>query len=227
MNPFVAFLIFVPLIVSFFLWAVATWALVNQGPKWDIIVTNLIFAVISGALIYMLMRTSKGPVLDDKEIQHINIATRRTLTRQVLAVTYVVLFLLLSMVMNLRSLRNWLGFVSTIMAIAMVVSAVWEFRHTKTERLETSERGRDHYEASHSGYSRIRNRLVASTILTACSTTLLFWNFNGQRLISTFDFIGLLLLAGSAVIWLIAKMKRGDGQPLGGKPGDRNPGTQY
>ena len=197
MNPFVAFLILVPLILGLVLWAGTILTLITYGPSWGIIVANLIIALLCFALIYLLVRMSRGDILDDKEIRHLSAHDRRRLTGYILFATYVTLFLLLLVITNLASLRNWLGILSIVMSLSMLISTISEARRTRALQANVSEL-----------YLRLRNRLFGAVLLTACSMVVVFWIFNGGRYISHFDFFALLTLFVSSGLWMVSKIKR-------------------
>lgn len=88
MNPFVVFIILAPLAVAVLLWVIATVYTINCGLSGGVLVMHVVFGGLSIALVYLLVRTSRGPLLDDKEIQHLDTATKQRLTNSTLAMIF-------------------------------------------------------------------------------------------------------------------------------------------
>jgi len=90
-NPFVALLIIVPLLVSILFTTVSFLAIFWRGGQWDVVVAFLIFAGITATLVYMLIRTSRGSLLKFKGSDQVDLRTQRQATAFVLFVLYLTL----------------------------------------------------------------------------------------------------------------------------------------
>ncbi len=207
MNPFVTFLIVVPFVLSGFLLLGSVWSLVMRGPHWDILFANVLFGGISVGLIYLLIRMSRSAVLDEKELERISHAEKRTLTNITLLVTYIVLFIGLAITMSLAVLRHWLGVVAIVMALSMIVSGLWERkRHQIIQDSDTKPPDvNESRELLFTAYRRTKNWVLITSGLMIVSTSFLFLYFDGNRLISNLDFIAFVCLIGSVVFWFCSK----------------------
>lgn len=218
MNPFIAFLILVPLLVSLAFWAVTVMLTMREGFTGSAIAMHIIFGGLSAALVYLLVRSSKGPLLDDEPIRHLDIESRRRLTNSWLIMTYFVMFALLAVVTNLQSARNWIGAVSFVMALSMVISAVFELVQARklpaTNPIDPNAVELKFVENLRSNYRKTTNSVFLASISVAVSCTYLFLNFDGSRYISSFDLIGLLTWLFSVNVWFFVKARTisaGDG----------------
>lgn len=211
MNPFIAFLILVPLLLSLAFWGFTLVFTIRDGLTGSMIAMHIIFGGLSAALVYLLVRSSRGRLLDDEPIRHLDVGHRKILTNSMLTITYVVVIGGLALVTNLQSARNWIGVVSVVMALSMFISAVREMLQARrlavTDRIDPSAVEPVPLENHRSKYWKTTNRIFFSSILTALSWIFLFLNYDGSRYISNFDFIGLLTLLISVNVWFFATGK--------------------
>ncbi len=180
----------------------------KHGLTWDAIAVNIIFGSICMALTYLLVRTSRGTMLEDSAIEHIDGVSRSRMTWQLLAMTYGTLVLLLLVAIKIELFRNWIGAVSAVMALSMFCSALWELVQARKIGSEPSLQFADEVARRNGRLGRYKNArywLITSFSLTFSLSLLLFWRFEGQRIISIFDFAALLVLLASYVFWFIAK----------------------
>lgn len=208
MNPFIVFLILLPLIVALLLWVGAILWTIEYGLSGSAIAMNAIFGGLFIALIYLLLRSSKSAWFDDTQIQHLDLSSRKRLTNSLLGVTYFVVFMLLVVVLNFYTIRHWIGIASIIMAMSLLLSAFGELRRSK----KISPQGRAsiseaELETRHLGVGNkgTRNLVIISSVVAVLLNSLLFFGFDGNRIISSIDFIGLFILWGSVVFWFVSK----------------------
>jgi phosphatidylglycerophosphate synthase len=205
MNPFVAFLIVVPLFVSIVLFVGAFFGLIQHGPRSDIIAAIIILAIMSCALGFLLVKTSKTRLIEFPGRQQVDVAVRRRETIFLLTIIYGGLILIAVLVFKIEHIRNWLGAICTVLASLIIYSGIHQLKQANGNGCGSpadfvgGEIRR--YEAFLSTYKKTRSWLVASSLTTAFCLSVLFWLLNGDRYISVLDLVGLLFLLGGIVIW--------------------------
>jgi hypothetical protein len=208
-NPFVTFLVLLPLVVALILGAGTIFGLIRYGPRWDIITALIIFVIISGALGVLLARTSKTSLIEFPGAEEIDVAGKRRVTVFVLLVLYISLFLFFWLIFNVELVRNWLGAICIMLALSMIYSGVLQLRQAHSLAPERSKELvaaeiRQH-ELFLSTYKKTTRWLVVSSAITGLSVPVLFSILDGDRYISMLDLVGLILLLASIVIWFILR----------------------
>jgi hypothetical protein len=212
MNPFVALLIIVPLLISLILTIAAAALLVEEGPSWGLVSAFGILFAISGALIFLLKRTSRSPSIEFPGDDRLDESTRRQLTTFFTSVIFVTLLLIGTFFVNIYSLRNWVGILSMVLALLMTCSSVLQFRRKRNRTLnELGEpnvreiKSREIFVAA----TTITSKLCpASLVLMGFSLVVLYWFLGADRYFSLLDLTGVLLLGGALWLWS-ASIRRG------------------
>lgn len=212
MNPFVAFLILVPLLISLIAVLAVTAILLEKGPSSGLLLTLAIFLSISGALGFLLKRTSRSPFIEFPGSDRLDEGTQRQLTTFFVSVIFVTLTLIALLFINLSSMRNWLGGLSVLLALLMVCSSVHHMRQTRRGPLsglgQTTGQEIERGGLLVSATTVARNLFPASLILMGVSVLVLYWGFGGDRYLSVLDVGGLLLLGFALWLWTVSMRPR-------------------
>jgi len=209
MNPFVAFLILFPLLVAGVFTLGAAYGLMKHGLQWDIVAAFVFFSAICGCLIVLLKRTSRGPYLDFPGSGQVDVSVRKKLTARVLLAAYLVLgffALLLLHIVNIESLRNWVGLTFILFGLALWYSGISQLHRAKTFQPQVSSESLvsqlQRIERSLASLVRTRNFLLFSATWTGLSLIVLYWLAEGARYVSLLDMLGFLFLMFSIWIWI-------------------------
>lgn len=207
MNPFVAFLILFPLVVSVILASGAVVGLMKHGLRWDIISALIILVVIGGSLLVLLKRTFSTPLLEFPGSDQVDVSVRKKLTVFSLSVIYLALGLMAVLLIDVGSVRNWVGVVCFALGLLMCYSGISQLNPARTLQPEQSKESIASevriLETSLSAFRKTRNYLLSSSILTAIFAVLLYKLMDGDRFFSIFDLFGSLFLLGTIVVWFV------------------------
>ena len=205
MNPFIAFLILVPLLVSILFTIITALILIEDGPGWGIISALVILIAISGSLILLLKRTSRSPLLEFPGSDQVDVAIRRKLTTFFLVVIYGTLIFMAFFLVNIESVRNWLGVICTILGLLMCYSGIYQLRlihiPEPNQSTESITKQIKMLEMFLSSRTITRNGLLASLILTGFLGVILYRRLEAVRYFSLLDLIGILFLTASLWLW--------------------------
>ncbi len=208
-NPFLLFLILVPLLVSLIFTIGSVFGLLSHGPSWDIIFSIVMFSAISYYLILLLQRVStlQGSLIEFPNSNLVNESIRRKVTSFLLTITYLVLFALAFLLFNIKSLKNWLGAGSFVLGLAMLLSGISYVQFGGISQLKPSDPSTANkltsLESSLAGHLKARNYiLLLHPILGVC--LVLLYQFAGWTdYFSIWDLSGFLFLLASSCIWFI------------------------
>jgi len=208
MNPFVTFLIVVPLIVSGTLTIAAAILLIEEGPKWDFIAAFLVLLAISGSLVLLFKRTSRSSLVDFSGSERIEDSVRRSLTTFTLIILYSVLIAIGFALFSIDSLRNWLGALCMILGLLMCFSSAVQLWHKSVPQLSQSReiitKQIKVLEISLSSYTLTRSVLLVSLILMGISLVTLYKFLGWNYYLSLLDLTGFLFLGLSTWLWYTA-----------------------
>lgn len=207
MNPFVAFLIVVPLLISLALTVAAAALLLEEGLSWGLVSAFGILFAISGVLIFLLKRTSRSPFIEFPGDDRLDEGTRRQVTTFFTFVIFITLLLIAVFFVNLSSLRNWVGILCIILALLMACSSFLQLRHTRRPLSELEEpsvkeiKSRKIFVAANAITAKL---FPASLILMGFSLAILYWFLGGDHYFSLLDLIGVVLLGGALWLWSVS-----------------------
>ena len=216
MNPFVAFLIVVPLLVSGILTIAAGVLLLQEGPKWDFLVAFFVLLAISGSLVLLLRRTCRGSMLEFPGSDQIQESVKRDLTAFVLIILYAVLIGMGLLLFSVHSLRYWPGVLCVILGLLTFFSSAFQLRQKQVPQLgqprETITKQIKLIETSLSSHALTRNVLLVSLILMGFFLVVLYTLFTLDRYFSMLDVAGFMFLGISLWVWFatngIARRKK-------------------
>jgi hypothetical protein len=208
MNPFLAFLICVPLAVAFILDLVVIYcAIFLAGPVGEKIAAIIVLTAIATSLIYLLVRSSRAPLLDFAGSERVDAATRQSVTNLIVATMYVVLFGGALALGIIEHLRYWIGIGCAILGSLMLYSGIVHLKQARdlprdwTPELITSYLAR--HEVLSPAHRKTRNWLIACFLITAIFAWPAFRFSQAEQYISVSDLLGILFLLASAVSWVI------------------------
>jgi drug/metabolite transporter (DMT)-like permease len=208
MNPFISFLIVVPLALCIIVDAVAIYSAIFLGAPTVAII--FVLTPLSAVLVYLFMRARRNPFLDFKGAQNADPAARNFLTNFVLIVIYVALFGGLAFVLQVNNARYWIGSICTIFGIFMLASAVLQVirlkRHVNKAARESNDAALyrlEQYQSVVVPEKKMRKWLIVSFLIAAVLAWPIFTSFNLGRFLSVFDLFGLLFLSGAVVLWVV------------------------
>lgn len=205
MNPLVAFLILVPLLAAGVLTVGTVFSLLKHGPRWDVITAFVILCAICGALILLLKRTSRSPLLEFPGSDQVDVSIRKKLTGFFLSVIYLALGLMAIVLLNIESVRNWVGLVCFILGLLVCYSAISQLRQEHTpqpsQSAESMTKQIGTLEMSLSSHAKIRNLLLVSLILTGLFAVILYRLLDMTRYFSLVDLVGFLFLGSTLWLW--------------------------
>lgn len=199
MNPFLSFLILVPLLVSLVLCAGLLLLLWHKGPRLGIAIPLLL---ISGISVYLLLVFKKTFSPKDAEFaipgsEILNEADRKSLTSFYLILTYLVLGFCGLLLFNYDSMRGWVGMLGFLMGITLLWSGIM------MARSETAITRSAYFRINRSLYPR-RKRVFFILAVSIGFVILLQYRFAPWwKTISTWDISGILFLLASACVWLV------------------------
>jgi len=209
MNPFLNLIFLIPLIVSLLLLVGSFIGLILTGPRWDIILSILIFGVISSYLIFALRKAStrEGSLIKFPGSNAVNESTRRKITTVYLSAVYLGLFSLALILFNFKSLRNWLGIGGFVLGLAFLFSGISLFRSARSLEALTSEsaaQNRLHLlKRSISVNLKRRNYIL---IINAFAGIILVWFYlfyDGALYFSVLDLFGFIFFLSSFCVWFV------------------------
>lgn len=205
MNPFVAFLILVPLLAAGVLTVGTVFSLVKHGPRWDVITAFVVLCAICGSLILLLKKTSRSPLLEFPGSDQVDVSIRKKLTGFFLLVIYLTLALMAIALLNIESVRNWVGLVCFILGLLMFYSAISQLRQDHpSQPSQSAESMTKHIgtlEMSLSSQTRMRNLLLVSLILMGSFAVILYRLLDLTRYFSLVDLVGFLFLGSTLWLW--------------------------
>lgn len=201
MNPFLVFLILVPLLVSLIIFMGSILSLIQRGPRWDIILAVVLFGVLSGYLILVLrgIFTMKASVIEFPWSSAVNESMRKRFTTFILTITFLVLFLMAVLLLNIESLRNWFGIGFFFFGLAMLLSGISSVRYQSSGTSDANKLGL--LEKTLSVHLRIGNLVLILHPIIGVGSVGLYWFSGGVRYFSIWDLYGFLFLLGSSCAW--------------------------
>jgi len=216
MNPFVAFLIAVPLLVSGILTIAAGVLLIQEGPKWDFLAAFFVLLAISSFLVLLLRRTSRGSLLEFPGSDQIQESVRRDLTTFVLVILYAVLIGMGLVFFSVDSLRYWPGMLCAVLGLLTCYSGAFQLRQKHVPQLDQSQETITKQikliEISLSSHALTRNVLLGSLLVMGFFLVLLYKMLGWDRYFSFLDLAGFLFLGVSLWFWFttngIARRKK-------------------
>jgi hypothetical protein len=208
MNPFLTFLIFVPLLASLFVVAGSVLGLTLHGPRWDIISIILIFSVISLFLSFLFKRslTSDGSLITIPG-NNTNESLRRKFTNVVLFPAYLVLLSMALFIFNTYALRGWMGTVGFLLGLSLLLSGYLHLRSVRNKPLSMFGDGYQNrlalFEQTTATFLKTRNMVLILNAFVAIITIWFYFHSQGAQVLSRLDFFGLLFLLGTSCVWFV------------------------
>jgi hypothetical protein len=212
MNPFLTFLIVLPLLVAALLMLGALGGLAQHGLRWDILAALIVAGSIGAYLVWLLRRTltAKGSILEFAVTPELNETTqqfRQRLTPVVLLGTYVLLAILAIVLFGLESLRHWLGGFCFILGSLLLTFGLLAGRSFQQPPSGAQARTIQAtlLDRSLTTTIRARNYILISHAALALYVTWAYQASNGAGHLSLFDLTGFLFLLGSSAVWFILR----------------------
>jgi len=208
MNPFLTFLILVPLLASFVVVAGSIFGLTLHGPRWDIISIILIFSAIS---LYLSVLFKRSFTIDGSLMtipgNNTNEPLRRKFTNVVLFPAYLVLLSMVLFIFKTHSLRGWIGSAGFLLGFSLLLSG---FLHHRSVRIEPPSSSGDEYqhrlalfEQTAVTFLKTRNIVLILNALVGIISVWFYFYSQGAHLLSQLDLFGLLFLLGTSCIWFV------------------------
>jgi len=213
-NPFLAFLICIPLVLTIMLDVAAIYSVLfppgeifTNAPLSGKIGAICVLTTITAYLLYLLVRTFRRPFLEFKGSEKLPPAAKQQLSNFVLAATCAGPLILIFALIRIQHVRYWIGAGSGILGLFMVYLGIVELNQRRNVlsfgKKESIVSQSEQYKAVISG-NRTRNLLIALFLTVALLAWPAFHFSNADRFLSVFDLLGTLFLLASVIFWLKA-----------------------
>ncbi len=201
MNPILAILILIPLLVSAALLFGAAIGLVKEGPRWDVLLALAFLSAICGYLLRVFTRalSRKGSLLEFPGSDQLDLGIRESLTKYVLLLTCFTMLLLASFVIEIDSMRNWIGLTFFLLGIATCYSAISRLGHREDLRhklsIDVMAKQVKFLEAALAARTPRRIVYLLTVLLALGVYSVVYYNvLGGVKYLSVFDLLGFLFL---------------------------------
>jgi len=211
-NPLVALLALIPLLVAALFALVLALDLIQHGPRWDNTLPVVVFLGISFYLAWFLRKTARpgGSLLALSSPEELGETGKRLqpwVTRFILAITYLVLTVGGIVLLRPESLRNWVGTLSFLFGLAWLYAGIRDLTSASRGSFIPPHAGRnsDTVTRLFAIHRRGRNLIFASHPVLALGIIWGYKTFDVSARFTLWDLSGVLVLLGSFMGWAILR----------------------
>lgn len=211
MNPFLAFLIVVPLCGALFLAAAAGAVLLETRSIVGPAIAFIILSSITSSLAYLFYRASRGRGIEFPGSDRLDPRFRQLITTALVGLAYLMLVGAALLVWSVPSVRYWIAAVSSALGILCLLASVDAARRSMEPPQGFTGEMLNHQamilERAVTSQERVRWYLFASLGIFAVLGPLCFVALPGQRYLAGLDLAGILFLAFSLSVWFSSNLR--------------------